>query len=611
MHFRRCFWCWPVGQRMCGPAMLSAPGSTVSLTASLSKLEPFAHANRVASNRLRTWPNNLPPVPNPTRQKCSTTPFASCRKCTGQRWWRAICKGGSRKEAAEQLGWKEGTLSGRLARARQLLAARLRKAGLTLQAAGLAVALGTSNPVRAGLSETVLELISGNAAAGVSAPVAALTEGVVSSMFVFKLKAAAAAFMVACTVGLGAWAAGAGNGDGPPGTSTAPAAAQPAPGTAKAEAPRAVEPPPPPTKLSPGLELLQGKWRVVKIASEGKEFAIPDYPDVEIAGNTLTMPYRDASSGWKSEKGTIAVDDKANPKTINLIASGKPVGYGIYEFTAPARTCASCHTNPFRETNATDLLTLCPPGQKKRTGLQIAIGTVGKRPIKFDSKAEGVVEFTLERVVTDAQDDVQKLEREKARLEAFLALMQQARNEEQKAELERVTLRLKLAKLKLEEADARKRVEMAKAQIMAAQAQVEQARATAEVAQVELAFAVQRLKDAQDKLAAAEKAGGAGAGGKKTPADGKAGDVFVIRVRPLAAPEQVISVNATGKETVLEAMAYAAEDMAIKPDSLSVWVVRGKEVLPVDLAAIYKGNTATNFTLKAGDQLFVQVKPAK
>ena len=66
-----------------------------------------------------------------------------------------------------------------------------------------------------------------------------------------------------------------------------------------------------------------------------------------------------------------------------------------------------------------------------------------------------------------------------------------------------------------------------------------------------------------------------------------------------------------GIKSVLEAVAYAASDMAIKPDAVHVWLVREKEILPVDLTAIYKGDTKTNYTIKPGDQLFVQVKIAK
>ena len=87
---------------------------------------------------------------------------------------------------------------------------------------------------------------------------------------------------------------------------------------------------------------------------------------------------------------------------------------------------------------------------------------------------------------------------------------------------------------------------------------------------------------------------------------------FPIRVRPVTLPERVIRVPATGKETILEGLAHAAEDMAIKPQALSVWLVRDKAILTVDLVAILqKGNGKTNFPLEAGDQLFVQMRVAK
>jgi RNA polymerase sigma factor (sigma-70 family) len=105
-------------------------------------------------------------------------------------------EGKTRKEAARQLGVPEGTVAGRLARARTMLANRLVRRGLTLSGGLLAVVLA-QNAAAAGVPASVASstitaaslVAAGEAtAAGViSARVAALTEGVLKAMLPNKL----------------------------------------------------------------------------------------------------------------------------------------------------------------------------------------------------------------------------------------------------------------------------------------------------------------------------------------------------------------------------------------------------------------------------------------
>ena len=121
-------------------------------------------------------------------------------------------EGKTHRQAAEQLGWPVGTVSGRLSRARALLASRLSRPGTTLTVGALGVLLA-HDAARAGVPP---ELVRSTARAAslstagkavtagvVSAEVAALTGEVLKTMLLNKLKLATAMLLVVFALAAG------------------------------------------------------------------------------------------------------------------------------------------------------------------------------------------------------------------------------------------------------------------------------------------------------------------------------------------------------------------------------------------------------------------------
>jgi RNA polymerase sigma factor (sigma-70 family) len=121
-------------------------------------------------------------------------------------------EGKTRKAAAQQLDLPEKTLSTRLDRARVMLAKRLARHGTILSSSALALAISqnmASASVPHALVSSTVKIASlvvagkTGAAAAISAKVAVLTEGVVKTMLLTKLKTMAAVLVVVTALGTG------------------------------------------------------------------------------------------------------------------------------------------------------------------------------------------------------------------------------------------------------------------------------------------------------------------------------------------------------------------------------------------------------------------------
>jgi len=240
-------------------------------------------------------------------------------------------EGKTRKETAQQLGCAEGTVASRLARARALLAKRLTKRGVLLSGAALAAVLIQESAsaavpntvVNSTINAVALAAVGRAAATGaVSVKVAALTEGVLKSMLMAKLKTAVMILFLVAMIGFGGGL-----------FRHSTAAARPDDDMPRdANAPQKQDQP----KSQKDLEALQGTWYVKAMEEGGKPQPKARFEDVEmqlvVEGDKLSILTMTPDGRVVGQQGlAFTLDEKASPKRLDVSKGGTTL-LAVYAF---------------------------------------------------------------------------------------------------------------------------------------------------------------------------------------------------------------------------------------------------------------------------------------
>ena len=249
------------------------------------------------------------------------------------------------KEVARQLSIPEGTVAGRLARAKAMLAKRLARRGVTVSGGTMAAVLAQSAAsasapttlVAATIKATSLMAAGQAVSAGlVSAKVIALTKGMVQAMFMSKIKNVLAVVLIVGVVLGGAMGLGIGlfNPRTQAGEQTElkinpPEAKEESVDVAAADGPNGKD-----KDVKAELMKLDGGWRLVGLEVGGKSVN-PETPAPTFryfSGTESTW-----NSGLRWGKGQIKINPAKTPKWIDettTVGAGEKRFLGVYELKA-------------------------------------------------------------------------------------------------------------------------------------------------------------------------------------------------------------------------------------------------------------------------------------